>query len=137
MKTYIFFLATFVIFLVVGSILFNLAYPAKLIPYLTDENSPIKGIACSYPVFVSTDTMEPRLDQGSLKLFNKCIDDIRDNLMLSDVVVYKREGVRKIASVKARTFVGISAVEYEVASQSGGERPDRLSPTQIIAVFRE
>lgn len=117
-----------------GFFLFNRFFPGIEIPFLSGENSPIKGIVCSYPVRVSGQSMEPLLKANSLVVFNKCISKTKNDLATGTVIVFSQDGPMRIMVVREK-LEGESGIYYKAYPAARPQDFADVFPDDIVATY--
>jgi len=116
--------------------LINRLFPGQTIPFLSGEKSPLKNIACAYPVKVAGKSMEPTIKEGALLNFNKCIDGIREKITPETVILYKKFDQIVIGRIKPR-LEEPKMLYYNVVKDARPSELNHVFPKDIIAVYEE
>ena len=119
---------------VVGGFLFNRFFPGTEIPFLTNENSPIKGIVCSYPVRVSGSSMEPILKENSLVIFDKCVSEMKENLATGTVILFSQGGQMRMRTIREK-LEGESGIYYKASPETRPQDLIDVFPDNIVGVY--
>jgi signal peptidase I len=116
--------------------LVNRFFPGRTLPLLSGEKSPLKNLACAYPVKVAGHSMEPSIKEGTVLNLNKCIDDIREKLEPETVIAYKKFDQIAIGRIKPKTEEP-KMLYYNVSQDARPTEINHVFPADIIAVYEE
>lgn len=108
--------------------------PAKYITGLLGNDNAVSSLACSYPVRVAGDSMEPYFTSGQMVIFNKCFSV--EDLAVDKTIAFADEDVVRLGVIDAIE----NLAEGNVFKVSQPNRQDRISNVlfgQIIAVYEK
>jgi hypothetical protein len=108
--------------------------PAKYITGLLGNDNTVSSLACSYPVKVAGDSMEPYFTSGQMAIFNKCFTI--EDLVADKVIAFTDGNVVRLGVIDTIKNLADENV-YKVSQPN---RQDRMSDVlfgQIMAVYEK
>lgn len=98
---------------------------------------PIKEMSCFQPIRIFGNSMEPRFQEGQQVFFNKCIDEIRNDLTPGTPVLFQREEERGISIAVIREKVTRpEGIFYLVSREDNPKRTEEISSQQLRGVYQ-
>jgi len=108
--------------------------PAKYITGLLGNNNAASSLACSYPLRITGDSMEPDFKSGQLAVFNKCFT--ADDLAVSKTIAFKEGEVIRLGTINRIENLP-KGLTYKVTQPKRQDRVIDVTYDQIIAVYKE
>lgn len=95
--------------------------PVNELDFVSESDSPIASVMCSFPIKVSGSSMTPLLENGETVIFSKCFDE--DDLLVNKVITYEDGSVQRIGVIRE--------VKGEVYKVSNEARPEDIRDVQF------
>ncbi len=122
------------IIIVAAVILFRFL-PGKYIIGILGKDNAVSSLACSYPVKISGDSMEPDFKNGQIAYFNKCLEG--EKIGVNTVILFSEGNINRIGIINGLADSSEGNIAYKAIQPN---RPDRIlnvARSQIIAVYKE
>lgn len=108
--------------------------PAKYITGILGNNNIVSSLACSYPVRVVGDSMEPYFKSGQMVFFSKCFAD--NDIAVNKTIAFKDNDVIRIGIINRIENLSAS-ITYKVIQPNRKDRISDVAKNQIIAIYKE
>lgn len=117
-----------IIVLIVIAVVWVKFVPFNDLGFVSDSDSPIAEIACSFPVKVSGDSMSPLLEDGKTVVFDKCFDE--EDLEVGVVITYVDGTVQRIGIIR-----NVEGEVYKVSNETKQENIRDVRFDDISAIY--
>jgi len=108
--------------------------PAKYIIGLLGDDNVVSSLACSYPVKVAGDSMEPYFKSGEMAFFNKCFTE--DDIVLNKTVVFKDNDEIRLGIIDRIENLS-NGMTYKIIQSNRKDRISDVAKNQIIAIYKK
>jgi len=108
--------------------------PAKYITGLLGENNAASSLACSYPVRIAGEAMEPYFKNGQMAIFSKCFT--ANDITVDKTIAFKDGEAIRLGLVNSIENLPKGLTYKVVQPNRKGMMADVLSD-QIIAVYKQ
>ena len=107
--------------------------PAK---YIIDilGNNDMSSLACSYPVRIVGDSMEPNFKSGQMAIFNKCF--IQDDLVIYKIIAFKNSDIIRLGIINSVENLP-KGLTYKVVQSNRRDSVFDVFYNQIVAVYKK
>jgi len=130
-KIYIILLA--VIAVVILVLLIFRFMPAKYITGILGNDNAASSIACSYPIRITGDSMEPNFKSGQTTIFNKCFTD--NDISVNQTIAFKEGDVIRLGIINSIENLP-KGLTYKIIQPNRRDRSFDVSYNQIIAIYK-
>ena len=108
--------------------------PAKYITGLLGKDNAASSLACSYPVKVVGDSMEPYFENGQMAFFNKCFT--ANDIAVNKTIAFKEGNVVRLGMIDNIEDLP-KGLTYKVIQPNRKDRISDVAISQIVAVYKE
>jgi len=107
--------------------------PAKYITGILGDDNAVSSLACSYPVRIAGDSMEPYFKNGQMAFFNKCFTD--NDMAVNKTIAFKDRDVIRLGIINSIENLP-EGVTYKVIQPNRRDRASDVLISQIIAIYK-
>ncbi|MFA5155325.1 MAG: hypothetical protein WC453_02725 [Patescibacteria group bacterium] len=108
--------------------------PARYIMGILGDDNKVSTLACSYPLRVAGDSMEPNFKSGQTVIFDKCF--VLDDLAINQIIAFKSGGVIRLGAID-KIEDSSQGLVYKVIQFNRRDRISDVSCDQIVAVYKK
>jgi len=108
--------------------------PAKYIAGILGDDNNISSLACSYPLRIAGDSMEPDFKSGQTVIFNKCFT--QDDLAIHKIIAFEDGDVVRLGMINSIENPP-KGLTYKVIQPNRGDSVSDVSYNQIIAIYKK
>ncbi len=108
--------------------------PARYITAILGRDNSLSSLACSYPVKVTGDSMEPYFKNGQTAYFNKCFQV--GDLGVNNIIVFNDGEVNRLGAIDKIEDLE-SGIVYKIVQPNRADLVTDVFPDQIRAVYKE
>lgn len=108
--------------------------PAKYITGILGDDNTVSSLACSYPVRIVGDSMEPHFKSGQITVFNKCFTD--NDIIVNKIIAFKDGDVIRLGIINSLENLP-KGLTYKVTRSNRQDKISDVTKNQIIAIYKE
>jgi len=107
--------------------------PAQYIIGILGDNN-ISSLACSYPVRIAGDSMEPDFRSDQTAIFNKCFT--QDDLTIHKIIAFQNGDVIRLGIINSVENLP-GGLTYKVVQSNRRDSVSDVSYNQIVAIYKK
>ena len=108
--------------------------PAKYITNILGSDNTVSSLACSYPVRIAGDSMEPYFKNGQITIFNKCFT--QEDIIVDKIIAFKDGDVVRLGIINSLENLA-EGLTYKVIQSNRQDKISDVLYNQIIAIYKQ